>query len=86
MPGVLADGKTQVACLADLMFALETTLADMIKDGERLPSPSTPRQRREQINIRLTAEEKENLVEECMRRGFKGLSDFVRNVALESCG
>jgi len=86
MPGVMADGRSREACLVDLTFALETTLAHMIESGEKLPSPVSQRERREQINIRLTAEEKENLVEECARRGFKGLSDFVRNVALEACG
>lgn len=86
MPGVMADGKSREECLADLTFALETTLADMIEKGEQLPSPVSRRERREQINIRLTAAEKADLVEECTRRGFKGLSDFVRNAALEACG
>lgn len=52
----------------------------MLERGQ-MPPTSVSR-RSEQINIRLTSEEKLLLEEESQRNGYKGLSDYVRAVAL----
>jgi len=36
------------------------------------------------VNVRLTAQEKAVLESTARRKGFHGLSDFIRTVALES--
>jgi uncharacterized protein (DUF1778 family) len=38
--------------------------------------------RTEQVNVRLTAEEKLLFGNAAMNLGFKGISDFIRNTAL----
>lgn len=84
LPLVLADGPTPEDCLQATKFAVETAIATMLERGET-PPMSTGR-RSEQINIRLTAEEKLILEEESQRQGYKGLSDYVRAVALAGTG
>jgi len=41
-------------------------------------------ERTEQVNVRLTAEEKLLFTNAAMNLGFKGISDFIRNTALNS--
>lgn len=52
----------------------------MIEDG-RTP-PLDVKRRAAQVNVRLSAEEKLVLEETARREGFKGLSDFIRHLAL----
>lgn len=80
LPLVLADGGNPEECLKATMFAVETAVATMLENGQT--PPVTTSRRVEQINIRLTSEEKLLLEEECRRKGFRGLSDFVRTAAL----
>lgn len=83
-PLVFAHGSTHEECLNRTLFAVETTVATMLERGEFPPASSN--RRTEQINIRLTSEEKLILEEESHRRGFEGLSDFVRATALGQAG
>ncbi|MDM8006245.1 MAG: hypothetical protein QUV05_08885 [Phycisphaerae bacterium] len=80
LPLVLADGRNPEDCLKATMFAVETAVATMLESGQ--PPPVTASRRVEQINIRLTSEEKLLLEGESQRKGFRGLSDFVRAAAL----
>ena len=84
MPGVMADGGTPNRCVAQLREALVLAVAVMLEKGESPPTPATGRQRNQQINIRLTAEEKRMLEEAAESRQFRGISDFVRAAALDS--
>jgi predicted RNase H-like HicB family nuclease len=85
LPGVFADGKTQADCVRMLVFAAETTVATYLEEKKSAPSPISDVQRREQVNIRLTPEEKAMLSAASERKGFKGISDFVRSAALREC-
>ena len=80
LPLVFTDGKTQEQCLKNAMFGAETAIASMLEADQTPPLSSN--RRTEQINIRLTSEEKLILEEESQRKGYKGLSDFVRDTAL----
>jgi predicted RNase H-like HicB family nuclease len=84
MPLVMADGKTPEECIRKTVFGTETAVATMLERGES--PPSSGMKRNEQINIRLTSEEKVLLEEESRRKGYRGLSDFVRAVALGETG
>ncbi len=84
LPLVFTDGKTQEQCLKNAMFGAETMIATMLEAGQAPPSSSS--RRTEQINLRLTSEEKLILEEESQRKGFKGLSDYVRAAALAEVG
>ena len=83
LPGVFAEGKTEAACAKAAREGLAVTVAAMLEQGLKPPAPAGEKKRQEQINIRLTVEEKYLLEEAARRNGFKGISDFVRTVALD---
>jgi predicted RNase H-like HicB family nuclease len=84
MPLVMGDGKTADACVKSVREALKATLAYMLEEGRPLPTPTSDQTRSAQVNIRLTASEKAALEQAAYRKGFRGLSDFVRHAALTS--
>ena len=59
-------------------------VATMIESGQRPPQPASEGRRTEQVNVRLTAEEKLLFANAAMNLGFKGISDFIRNTALST--
>ena len=86
LPLVMGDGKTPDACVKSVRDALTVTLAYMLEQGQRLPVPASNQTRAAQVNIRLTASEKATLELAAHRKGFRGLSDYVRHAALASGG
>ena len=84
MPHVMNDGRTPDACVGATREALAVAVAYLLETGETPPSASSENKRTEQINIRLTAEEKLLLEEAARNKGFRGISDFVRNASLAS--
>jgi predicted RNase H-like HicB family nuclease len=83
LPTVFTDSKTMEQCCKNTREALTITVATMIECGQRPPSPASEKRRNVQVNIRLTAEEKEKLTRNSRNFGFKGVSDFVRYAALK---
>jgi predicted RNase H-like HicB family nuclease len=84
MPLVFGDGATVEACVKDTREALLGAVAYLLEENERPPAPATAGQRTEQVNVRLTAEEKLLLEASAKRKGFSGLSDFIRAAAVEA--
>lgn len=84
MPHVFGDGKTPAECVENVREALVGAVAHMLEQDQRPPTPAREGTRTEQVNVRLTAEEKAILEATARRKGFKGLSDFIRAAALES--
>lgn len=84
MPNVFADGETPEACVRSIREALTVAAATMIEIGEPPPAPADDSARREQINIRVTVEEKLRLEDAARSKGFRGISDFVRSTTLSS--
>jgi predicted RNase H-like HicB family nuclease len=83
LPGARGDGKTVAAAVADTREALVTMVAYMLEEGQAPPAAAREGNRSEQINIRVTAEEKSRLESRSRARGFRGLSDFIRTSVLE---
>ena len=83
IPTVFADAKTPEDCYKATEEALMVAVATMIECGQRPPQPASARLRTEQVNVRLTAEEKLLFATAAMNLGFKGVSDFIRNSALD---
>lgn len=83
LPTVFADAKTPEDCYKATEDALAIAVATMIENGQRPPQPASAGQRTEQVNVRLTAEEKLLFSNAAMNLGFKGISDFIRNSALD---
>ena len=84
LPTVFADAKTLDKCYKATQEALMVAVATMIECGQRPPQPASAGRRTEQVNVRLTAEEKLLFANAAMNLGFKGISDFIRNIALNS--
>lgn len=80
----MADGRTPEACVRSIREALTVATATMIEQGEDPPVSADDSGRREQINIRVTVEEKLRLEEAAHSKGFRGISDFVRSTTLSS--
>lgn len=78
VPDAMNDGKTPEECVRNVRDILTTHLAAMIERGETPPAPSNEQVRSEQVNIRLTPEEKLAMETAAQRQGFRGLSDYVR--------
>src|SRR5437867_3617931 len=58
MPGVMNDGKTPAECLKATRESLVTAVAYLLESGKAPPAPASENRRSEQINIRLTPEER----------------------------
>jgi len=82
LPTAYGDGPTPEKCVASTREGLVAAVATMIEMGERPPRPARLGERSEQINIRLTAEERAMLENRSRAGGFRGLSDYVRAAAL----
>jgi predicted RNase H-like HicB family nuclease len=81
---VFGDGKTPEDCVNSTREALIGAVAYMLEQDQRPPTPAREGTRTEQVNVRLTAEEKVILETTARRKGFQGLSDFVRAAALDA--
>jgi predicted RNase H-like HicB family nuclease len=83
MPYVFGDGKTPTACLTSMREALNAAIVYLLESGQSPPPPARGGKRTMQVNVRLTPEEKARLESVAQRKGFEGLSDFVRAAALK---
>ena len=84
MPHIFGDGKSPQACIDDTRKALAGAIAFLMESGQKPPTPAQEGRRTAQVNVRLTAEEKVVLETTAKRKGFQGMSDFMRAAALES--
>lgn len=82
MPLVFGDGKTPDECVKNTKEALTATVAHLLEIGEIVPVPASMGKRVEQVNVRLTIEEKTILAAAARSRGFKGIGDFLRATAM----
>lgn len=81
-PTAYGDGPTPEACVASTRKGLVAAVAYMLEKGERPPRPARLGERSEQVNIRLTPEERAMLDSRSRAGGFRGVSDFVRAACL----
>ncbi|MEZ6242157.1 MAG: ribbon-helix-helix protein, CopG family [Phycisphaerales bacterium] len=86
MPSVIGFGKSIEASASETIDLLVSALATLIEMGEPVPSPASAAKRDRQVNIRLTADEKERLEEAARQAGFRSISDFLRNAGLDRAG
>ncbi len=86
LPNVYAEGKTADECYRAAQEALTIAVATMVEAGRQPPVVAGPHKRTIQVNVRLTPEEKSMLLSASSLLGFSGLSDFIRNAAIERVG
>jgi len=84
LPLVFAHGLSPEACVANTRAALTAAVVYLLENGRRPPVAATLGRRTQQINIRLTAAEKLLLEATAKRKGFSGLSDFLRAATIEA--
>jgi predicted RNase H-like HicB family nuclease len=82
MAAVMSDGKTPDDCVRATREALTIAVATLLEAGQVPPSPASEHKRSEQINIRVTPEEKLMLEEAARSKGFRGIGDYVRSTTL----
>lgn len=82
IPTAFADGRTPNACVKAMEDALVATIATILVNNKRPPLSSRQAKTGAQINIRVNMLDKLLLEEAAEERGFKGVSDFVRTVAI----
>jgi predicted RNase H-like HicB family nuclease len=83
MPNVYADGKTADECVKAVREALQIAAATMLEAGKNPPVAFSTEKRDVQVNVRLNHEEKNMMLKAAKFLGFRGISDFIRNCALE---
>lgn len=81
IPTVVASGATPDECERKVREMLALAVASMLEVGETPPLPAG--ERRVQVNIRLSEDERWALEEAVQRQGFRGVSEFVRFAALQ---
>jgi predicted RNase H-like HicB family nuclease len=84
LPHVFGDGPTPDKCVAATREALTAAVAYLLEQGQKAPAPAHTGRRTQQVNVRLTAEEKTIIESTARRKGFSGLSDYLRATALET--
>jgi predicted RNase H-like HicB family nuclease len=82
MPLVMGDGRNIQACAKAVLEATTAAIATLLETGERPPAPARELRRDQQVNIRLSAEEKVRLEATAQREGYRSMSDYVRAAAL----
>jgi predicted RNase H-like HicB family nuclease len=82
LPGAMDDGTTPDECVTNTREAMVAMVAYMLEEGRTPPAPALEGARTEQVNVRLTAEEKLAMEQAAQRQGYRGLSDYVRAAAL----
>jgi predicted RNase H-like HicB family nuclease len=83
LPTVFGDGRTAAECVKTTREHLVIAVASYLQDGETPPSPATSGKRDQQINVRVSSEEKILLEAKASQHGAAGLSEYIRAVALE---
>jgi predicted RNase H-like HicB family nuclease len=86
LPDVFADGTTPDACVAATQKAMSAAVAFLLEEGQTPPVAASTGRRTQQVNVRLTAEEKARIETSARRKGFRGLSDYLRAAALDESG
>jgi predicted RNase H-like HicB family nuclease len=82
MATVFGGGKTPNQCVENTRQALVAAVAHLLERGESAPPPACEGRRTEQVNVRLTAEEKVILTAAAKSKGYRGLGDYLRANAL----
>lgn len=86
MPSVMGGAKSIEACVRDVLEATAASIATMLERGESPPSPAREGKRDQQVNIRLTADEKLALEGAARREGYRSVSDLIRAAAIRAAG
>ena len=84
LSNVFGDGTTPSKCIDAIREALTACVAYLLEEHKTPPLPAHLGKRTQQVNVRLTSEERTLLEATAKRKGYQGLADFLRAMALEA--
>lgn len=79
---ISVSGTDIETCIVNLRDAGVTHVLQLLRDDKNVPRPLQNLTRREQVNVRLTSEEKVVIASAARKRG-KRISDYMRARALD---
>lgn len=82
LPHCMGDGATAEAAIASAREAVVAGLSADLAAGIPAPLPAREGIRSEQVNVRLSADERTLIEANAIRAGFKGMADYIRAVAI----
>ncbi|MGD0540797.1 MAG: hypothetical protein ABSB33_04685 [Tepidisphaeraceae bacterium] len=82
LPFAFGDGKTVERCARNTREAFVAVVASLLQDGHAPPAPASEGKRDQQVNVRLSSEEKLLLETKAKQSGAAGISEYIRAVAL----
>jgi predicted RNase H-like HicB family nuclease len=82
LPFAFGDGKTVEQCVRSTREAFVAAVGSLLQDGFTPPAPASEGKRDQQVNIRLSSEEKLLLETKAKQSGAAGISEYIRAVAL----
>ncbi|HLO42196.1 MAG TPA: type II toxin-antitoxin system HicB family antitoxin [Phycisphaerales bacterium] len=82
LPLAMSDGETVAQCAANVIEATTLAVAAMLENNERPPIPAREGRRDQQLNIRVSAEEKMRLESAANSGGYRSVSDYLREAGL----
>ncbi|MGA2496198.1 MAG: type II toxin-antitoxin system HicB family antitoxin [Tepidisphaeraceae bacterium] len=86
LTGAMGDGKTPDECIKATREAATVVVAYMIEEGQSPPLPAREGVRTEQVNVRLSIDEKVAIESAAKQMGFRGISDYIRSAAIAGFG
>jgi predicted RNase H-like HicB family nuclease len=84
LPGVVGFGSTHQECIEATLRTQSFEVCTLLERSEPLPEPASSRRRTVQLNLRISPNEKQEMEQAALSRGFRSISDFVREAALEA--
>jgi predicted RNase H-like HicB family nuclease len=85
-PGVLGFGTTPEACAADTVRVQSFEVCILLERGQSPPAFAGVARRNLQLNLRLSTDEKLTMEQAARKHGYRSVSDFVREAALQVAG
>lgn len=82
MPLAMGDGPTIAACAERTLESTAVAVATLLERGEHPPAPASEGRRDQQVNIRLTRDEKFHLEQAARKAGYRSVSDYMRAAAM----
>ncbi|MFI5379388.1 MAG: type II toxin-antitoxin system HicB family antitoxin [Tepidisphaerales bacterium] len=82
----IGDGATPEKCIKATRQAATVVVAYTLEQGQNPPLPAREGVRTEQVNVRLSIDEKITIESAAKRMGFRGISDYIRSAAIAGFG
>jgi predicted RNase H-like HicB family nuclease len=83
LPYAFGEGSTVEECAASTREAFVTAVAGFLQEGQTPPAPAHEGKRDQQLNIRVSSQERLLLETKARQWGATGISEYVRAVALK---